>query len=546
MRQGPVRSGAVASAAPASVRFRAGRRLLARTVVAAAATVLLGSCTVGPSSRPPLATSGAAGAVVAATTASSMPLGAGGPGRTADPVTWGSCPSDVDRTDPTTRVEYRLQCADVDVPKVYTDDSAGRLSVAVVRVSGPRTPAAAPPLVVVLGAPGENGTDRPATVAARVSPQLLEHFAVVVVDLRGTGGSVGIDCVSGQNSRTLLAPAPDPSVGAAGTQLTELSRSLTFDCGDLVGPELSDYSTVLATDDLDTVRAALGSQRIDFLGQGFGATLGAVYADRYPGRVRAAVLDGPTDPSLTADKQASAVAAAQEQALASFAAACPTFPGGCPLGTDPAGAVRRLVTTLGDVGSASSDGYEINGGTVLLALAARLGSPSTWPQLATALAGARSGDLDGLSGIAAQSLGGTDIAQHQSGRLIYQCNDSAGRLGGAELAAAAKTAGATAPLFGPFDIGLLGICSSWPATETTLPAVRAIGAPPLLVLGAVADPVSPYSSVRSLTTQLASATLLTWQSGTHGAYPASGCVAAAVNGYLLDGTVPAAGALCPP
>lgn len=508
--------------------------------------MLLGACTVGPSTRPVLVTSGAAGPAVAETTASSIPLGPGGPGRTADPITWGTCAGDIDPVDPATKTQFRLQCADVDVPKVYTDESAGRLSVAVVRVSGPRTPADAPPLFVVLGAPGENGTDRPATVAGSVSPQLLEHFAVLVVDLRGTGGSVAINCVSGQNSRDLLAPALDPSTSTAAAQLTELSRSLTFDCGDMVGPELSDYSTVLAADDLDTVRAALGSNGISFLGQGFGATLGAVYADRYPGRIRAAVLDGPADPSLTPDKQAQAVAAAQQQALSSFAAACPTFPGGCPLGTDPAGAVRTLVGTLGDVGSASSDGYEVSGGTVLLALADRLGAPSSWPQLATALARARDGDVDAVSTIAAQSLGSTDIAQQQSGRLVYQCNDSAQRLGGAELAAAAKTAKATAPLFGPFDVGQLGACSSWPATETAVPALRATGAPPLLVLGSVTDPVSPYSSVRSLTTQLDSATLLTWQSGTHGAYPASSCVAAAVNAYLLKGTMPAAGTLCPP
>ena len=522
------------------------RRTRARVLVAAGVAVLLAGCTVGPSTRPALATSGAAGSVAPSTTASSIPLGPGGPGRTADPISWASCPDDVDPVDPITRSQFRLQCADVDVPKVYTDESAGRLSVAVVRVSGPRTPADAPPLFVVRGAPGQNGTEHPAAVAGSLSPQLLEHFAVLVVDLRGTGGSVAIDCVSGKNSRDLLSPPLDPSAVDAGAQLTELSRSLTFDCGDMVGPELSDYSSVLAADDLDTVRAALGTERIDFFGEGFGATLGAVYADRYPGRIRAAALDGPADPSLAPDKDAVTLATAQEQALASFAAACPTFTGGCPLGADPAGSIRTLVSTLGNVGSASSDGYEVTGGTVLLALADRLGSPSTWPQLATALSAARGGDVDAVSTIAQDSLGSTDVAQQQSGRLVYRCNDSAGRLGGTELAAAARAAKAAAPLFGPFDIGRLGVCASWPATETALSAVRATGAPPLLVVGAVSDPVSPYSSVRSLATQLDSATLLTWQSGTHGGYPASSCVAAAVNAYLASEKVPAAGTLCPP
>lgn len=531
-----------------AARHRSGARGTGTPIRILVAVLLavLASCTVGPSTRPPLATSGAAGPVATSTTASSRPLGPGGPGRSADPVTWGSCPSAVDPVDPVTKEEFRLQCADVDVPKVYTDASAGRLSISVVRASGPKTPADAPPLFVVLGEPGENGTERAATVAGTVSAALLDRFAVIVLDLRGTGGSVAIDCVSGQNSRALLSPALDPAATEAGSQLTELSRSLTFDCGDMVGPELSDYSTVLAADDVDTVRAALGADRIDFLGEGFGATLGAVYADRYPGRVRTAVLDAPSDPSLTPDKQALAVAAAQQQALVSFAGACPTFSGGCPLGTDPAGAVRELVTSLGDVGGASSDGYEITGGSVLLALADRLGTPTTWPQLAAALAAARGGNLDPVSEIVQQGLGGTDVARQQSGRLVYRCNDSAQRLGGTELAAAATAARGAAPLFGPFDVGLVGVCASWPATETPLAAVRATGAPPLLVVGAAEDPVAPYSSVRSLTTQLDSATLLTWQSGTHGAYPTSNCVAAAVNAYLLGGTAPAAGTLCPP
>ena len=138
----------------------------------------------------------------------------------------------------------------------------------------------------------------------------------------------------------LLSLGADPTTPAASTQIAELARTLTFDCGDMVGPDLSDYSTVLAADDLDSIRSALGRQTVDIVGRGAGATLAAVYADRYPGRVGAAVLDGPADPSVTPEKQAAAAAAANEKALACFAAACQTFPGGCPLGADPVGSVR--------------------------------------------------------------------------------------------------------------------------------------------------------------------------------------------------------------
>ena len=509
--------------------------------------LLLAACTIGPSARPLLVTSGSPNEVVATqTSAGTRAIGPGGPGRTSDPIVWADCGAQVDTVDPATKTAFSLRCGDVDVPKSYTDETAGTISLSVIKATGNQTPAGAPPLVVVRGSPGENGTRRIAEVAGSLSPQLLRRFPVVVVDLRGTGDSAPIDCVSGQNSRDLLSMGADPTTTAAAALLAKLSRGLTFDCGDLVGPELSDYSTVLAADDLDTVRAALRLDRLDVFGQGDGATLGAVYADRYPGRVDRAVLDGPADPSLTSAKLAVALAAAQEQALSSFAAACATFAGGCPLGPDPSTAVRNLVATLGDQGVSSSDGLNINGGTVVLALSEQLGTPAGWPELAGALASARSGHPDELAQIVERAPGGQDIAELQSGRIVYQCNDSAQRLGGPELSAAAKAARTQSSTFGPYDVGQVGICSSWPATETAIPALRATGAPPLLLVGAVDDPVSPYTAVRSLAAQLDSATLLTWQSGTHGAYGASRCVSAAVDAYLLNGAMPATGTLCPP
>jgi pimeloyl-ACP methyl ester carboxylesterase len=282
------------------------------------------------------------------------------------------------------------------------------------------------------------------------------------------------------------------------------------------------------------------------MGRGGGATLAAVYADRYPGRVAAAVLDGPADPSLTPDKQAAAAATAYQKALVSFASACQTFTGGCRLGTDPVGAVSALVASLGNTGILSSDGQRISGGSVLLALTDELGDPSSWPALAAALAAARDGDTDAIAATLADALGPDDVGEQQAGRLVYACNDSAQRLGGAALQAAAKAARANSPLFGPYLIGRVGVCGAWPAPEEALTPVTAAGAPPILVLGAVDDPVAPYSAVRSLTAALDSATLLSWQSGTHGSYPTSSCVTAAVDAYLLKGTMPASGTLCPP
>lgn len=532
------------SAGPVARRQRKRPILLTAALLA---PILLASCTIGPSTRPALATSDSFDPVrTSPSTAATMPTGPGGPGRTADPIAWADCPAQIPAGDSASGRNFKLQCAQVEVPRSYSDATSGVLSLEVTKATAPGTPAGAPPLVVALDEPGSVGTHRIAQVAGHLPAAVLAHFSVVVVDLRGTGDSAAIDCVSAQNSDNLLALGADPTTPGGEKLLTELSRSLTFDCGDLVGPGLSDYSTVLAADDLDSVRSALGVSRIDFLGRGWGGTLGAVYADRYPGRIHAAVLDGPADPSSAPDKQAAAAAVADEKAFGAFAAACPTFPGGCPLGADPAGAVKALVTTLGDSGDVSADGHLISGGTVLLTLVGQLGNPAGWPALATALAKAREQNYEPLTNLLLAEFGSQDIERNQSGRLVFHCNDAPQRLGGTALAAAARAARASSPLFGPFLVGLLGVCSSWPAPESPLGRVTGAGAPPLLVLGSVDDPVAPYDGVRALVAVLTSARLISWQSGTHGSYPASSCITAAVNSYLLAGALPAGGTLCPP
>ncbi|MDQ6656647.1 MAG: alpha/beta hydrolase, partial [Actinomycetota bacterium] len=120
------------------------------------------------------------------------------------------------------------------------------------------------------------------------------------------------------------------------------------------------------------------------------------------------------------------------------------------------------------------------------------------------------------------------------------------RLNGAALVTASNAAKKAAPTFGAFMVGQASLCSSWPPATTALARLTAKGAPPILVSGAVDDPIAPYVGVKAVVSQLASASLISWQSGTHGAFPASSCVSTAVLAYLTKGTRPATDALCPP
>ena len=74
--------------------------------------------------------------------------------------------------------------------------------------------------------------------------------------------------------------------------------------------------------------------------------------------------------------------------------------------------------------------------------------------------------------------------------------------------------------------------------------MRAAGAPPVLVIGTVNDPATPYASAKVLARTLASGRLLTWQGEGHTAYPKTTCVTAAVDAYLVNLKLPAANATC--
>lgn len=525
-------------------RRNIGRRSRGRAVLAlVAAATLLSGCTLGPSERPPLATFGAAPSTSTATVPPSTPVGPGGAGRQADPISWQPC-GDVDPVDRESGLRFTVDCAAVLVDRTGVSFTDQAIHVARARAAGVADDA--PTVVVLSGPPGANGRDRVAAVAAGLSPAVREHFAVVTVDLAGTGQSAPIDCLSGYDTAALASLGADPAAPGAATAIAELSRSLTFECGDLAGPELSLLNSTTAADDLDALRSALGQETLTLIGRGFGATLGAVYADRYPGRVQAAVLDAPHDPLDEMNVTATDVANAAEQSLDDFAARCGSFAGGCPLGDNPRATVERAVSTLDARPGAGPGAGSTNGGSVLLTLLLTLGDPDGWPALATAVAAAADGNPAPIGQLLDSALGLQDGTGWLNASIIYGCNDGALRISPDQLSAAAEAARATAPLFGPYTVGLTGLCSSWPAAEAALGAVKAAGAAPILVAGSVRDPLAPYEQVRSLSGQLASATLISWQSGRHGSYPASACVSAAVDAYLLKQELPGVGTLCPP
>ena len=126
------------------------------------------------------------------------------------------------------------------------------------------------------------------------------------------------------------------------------------------------------------------------------------------------------------------------------------------------------------------------------------------------------------------------------------CLDFGDRRSVAEVATAAEALKAKYPPLGD-SIGWGALsCTQWPVPAVLKPQkLTAEGAAPILVLGTVDDPATPYEWAQGLASQLSSGRLLTWDGHQHTAYnQGSDCIDSAVEAYLLAGTLPPEGKRC--
>ena len=135
------------------------------------------------------------------------------------------------------------------------------------------------PLFDLAGGPGAAST----TSAEYYTTDLRDyrrHRDVVLVDQRGTGASNPLHCDKGEK-RYLDEMYPLKYVEACRRKLERVA-------------DLTQYTTPIAMDDLDDVRAWLGYERIDLIGLSYGTRAALVYLRQHPDRVRSVVLMGVT------------------------------------------------------------------------------------------------------------------------------------------------------------------------------------------------------------------------------------------------------------
>lgn len=443
-----------------------------------------------------------------------------------------------------------FDCATLSVPLDYAAPTAGSLDLALVRLPAGDPGHRVGSLLANPGGPGASGIDFVRAWAGSLDSKVRDRFDIVGFDPRGIGASSPVVCHD--TLQAYIAADPTPDSQAEWDNLAEQTRQFSARCAERYANVLPHLGTKDVARDLDRIRAAVGDQKLTYLGYSYGTVIGQVYADMFPANVRAIVLDGAVDLSLSSDERTLTQAAGFERALGNFLDDCRQS--GCPLTRrgDPAAAVDELLAKAEASPIAARGADRPAGpGEALLGLAAALYSRSSWPELARAVVAGLDGDGDGtaLVRLTDYYLSRRDDGSYpneQEANLAVNCVDQdPSRLSVRydDYAAARPGLAARAAHFGPaFANGLA--CATWGATPDPLTAPKATGAPPILVVDTTGDPATPYEWGVAVSKQLATATLLTFNGEGHTAYGRDRCVNRAVNDYLLDLVVPPAGTSC--
>ena len=465
-------------------------------------------------------------------------------------VHWHSCPQLLIQNniaDSAFHNELRVRCGIVSAPLDYADPSGPSIDIHVVELHDARNIHSVGAIITNFGGPGVSGVTYAVSYAYQLQT-LLRHADIIGFDPRGVGTSAPVQCLDDAQLDAIDSAEPDVATSAGAEQATAIATNYAHACQHRYGAALSHYSTVATARDMDRIRAAVGDEHWNYIGFSYGTKLGWVYARLFPKRVRAAVLDGAGDPTLTtASAQVQSQLSGFEAALDQFARYCRTQPSCNALG-DTRAAVLRLRAKVIARPLPITGTRMLTVGLFDTAVLQGLYFRSGWTGLATALVAADQGDGGDLAALADAYNGRSTTGRYDNTFDAYNtitCNDSPRGPSTAQLHATARTWESRYPIFGPLDAEQLTICQQWQPKRTVVPAAVRLRQGAVLVIGGRHDPATPYSGALHLTSALGSAALLTWTGQGHTAFLQNhACVDRIADAVLLELKLPPGGATC--
>jgi pimeloyl-ACP methyl ester carboxylesterase len=418
--------------------------------------------------------------------------------------------------------------------------------------------------ITVTGGPGTSGIAAADSYTAAFDPSIPRRFDIVFFDQRGATLSGGLACPQAavafyQSDFRAVTPAQE-------TALNEAARAFSTDCVSEMGrPEaLPFYGTAQAIEDLELFRQLMQDEKFWLYGESYGTQYAQTYAAEHGEHLAGLLLDGTVDLTLTGFEYYAQQAQAFNAALVAALEACQVDPAcAADFGQEAVSAYDQLAQRLQQEalslrfplanGRATRRDFTFADLEVTAAgQAYSEGDRMLFNRALAAYSGRR--DLIPLTRLLYANLGldpqtltvVPDLTYSDAMFYAVECQDY-GYPGATPEARAANylRAGdpveAAVPRLASLFYGDLP-CASWPDATTNLsrPApLTALGVP-TLVLGATADPATPYDQGVSVYRRLADGYLITQQGGPHVIFGRGvACVDDLVTDFLVKDRAPA-------
>jgi pimeloyl-ACP methyl ester carboxylesterase len=416
------------------------------------------------------------------------------------------------------------------------------------------------------GGPGAPGRDRVTVAEEFLSPEVLARFDVVGFDPRGIGASAPIQCfATDAEAEALLVQIT--GVPVTRTQIRETLRAnfrYTEGCKRNAGPLLTHMSTLNVVKDLDLLRAAVGDSRLTYVGFSYGTLIGATYANVFPRRVRAIIIDGNVDPDQRTNRRLANKfdrAGGFEIALSGFLRECDAAGAACAFSGGARAKFDRLRERFRRGPVTLPDGTVLTLDDLIGFIGGTLYAVDAFPSSAQALqevytilfepavAGARAGSSPSLRLPAGAPPGRgwlADAYSFNGNDAFYavNCADAPLPRVPALYPAFAVAFEAAHPTFGRGEAFSEVGCANWPRVEERYagPWNRRT-ARTVLVVNPTYDPATRYAFGQRMSRQLGNARLLTLDGFGHTSQ-FSVCVHGWYTRYLLAGDLPPVGTRC--
>ena len=428
------------------------------------------------------------------------------------------------------------------VPVDYRDPSLGNFRLYLVRRRANDQDRRIGSLLVNPGGPGASGASFARGADYVFGPDLLDRFDVIGWDPRGTYNTQpAIDCIDDYD-KYLTGVDITPDTPEERQRNIDLAKEVEDLCVAKNGPILQHVGTNDSARDMDSIRRALGEDKITYFGFSYGSELGATWATLFPDTVRAAALDGAKDPnadSLDWDRQQRV---GFEHTLGLFLEDCAKRTE-CAFHNDGATAAA-FDTLMEDIDAhplPTREGRpDLTRSMALQAVGQAMYDDALWDQLADALADAQQGDGDGLlilfDAYFYRQPDGTWPNLLEAFQVI-SCMDSAERPTIEEYDANALEISRLAPRFSPATVGSYD-CEWFPPSEQPRIPITGAGAGPIVVVGTTGDPATPLVGTEAMAAALQDGRLVVVDADQHTGYGTNKCIVDVVDDYLIDLKVP--------